>query len=78
MLPGTVVVKNRTRIAKPGSVMHVGCGQILHHADESPCQYQTQTDQQQRSDRDIHAAILKFVPFSGCRNNSDNNVRAAV
>jgi hypothetical protein len=49
-----VMVKNRTRFAKRRLIMRVIIGQILHNADQSPCQHQAEAQQHQQIDRDIH------------------------
>ena len=63
MLLDAVIVKDRTRFAKPGSVMDIGRGQIFDHAHESPYQYQADAYKYQYSDHDIHAGEFRISAF---------------
>jgi len=41
-----MIVKNRTRLAKRRFIVGAFVGQILHHADQAPCQHQAEAQKQ--------------------------------
>jgi hypothetical protein len=53
-LGGTVIVKNRTRLAKRGLVMRGLIAQVLYNTDQAPRQDEAKAHKQQQSERDIH------------------------
>ncbi len=53
-VPGAVIVKDRTRLAKRGLVMRGFIAQVRHNAEQAPCQEEAKAHQQQQSERDTH------------------------
>ena len=53
-VPGAVIMKGQTRLAKRGFIMRGFIAQVRHDAEQAPRHDQAKAHKQQHSERDIH------------------------